>query len=1317
MSNSGQPADAKGNLEEILQVALSHSLLSQADVNQVLQSVGGTRENVVPQAFARQAIQLGKLTLFQAKLLLSKDPSALSIGPYLILDKIGQGGMGSVYKARHKSMDRIVALKVLRRRDGFSQETIKRFQREVLAAAKLLHPNIVTAFDAGEQNGLHFLVMEYVSGGDLKSLLDRQGPLTVAKALDYTQQIARGMQYAHDKQIIHRDIKPANLLLDSDGCVKILDLGLARIIREETQDELQTKGLTADGALMGTVDYLSPEQSLDTKTADVRSDIYSLGCTLYTLLTGEAVYPAGTLVQKILAHREAAIPSLRLRRSEIPEALDQLFQQMIAKSPAARPQSMAAVMESLQRIAAGGDVSDVVPKAYLPLSTTSEDAFLETLIVGSGDTVQGTDLPAASPANVLNKPLPSAVRPALAHRRKTKRSKLALWQVGALLGAGAGVIGLIAWVLFFSKESAKDQVAMNEPRPRPKATTPSEISKSNNEQASVVNSPTPPPPSDPNANKLNGGMTQNDAPSNVSDAPEVPKVPPAPAPEPPKPLTGTLPGSGSADGQTSLPPAAEPVGPRVLIVGVGTDEIPELSTAIQQAKPNDTILIRHRGPLELSSTDLAGKSPLTIVGDEQGGVDYWPIIRQRTFTGEAVSNLLKQDEGSAQPLFFGDRVEIHFKKLHLACGGYGRERLASFLRCNSGVVSFEKCTITASTDEAERFAEGLPLPLIDLTGAGTDHLDLRFTESLIRGARLKSLVRISSEGHVSIEAEQFLWAGGQGPVIELGAKTSSGSLKLKNSTVYNFTSLVNVPAYRLLDNDREVLFDVELESSILAARERGASSLLSINGGEKPSLDNSRWKTLFRLKSFNSTLANVDEWLPSTDRIKTLAELVRLYELDGKKALTDTTPSFRVFPAGVELQEVTSLDFEIMDSGALKKPNDTKVWQGARAAKLPVALPRVSERLLVDTVAARKPRGLPKILEVSQKNGPIKSLEEAFEQIQGEDVEIVIADSETYVPARNFDIEQRSGVLYTEAAEHLTIRAENAEKPPVLVISDSQIGVIPGLAHWEGTTPQLFLFSVRSQSLKIDGIQFRTDISRNMRHSAFLTTAQNVRMTNCGIIDQSSSAPAYFSMSNGYGVTMSYRPEIPQEWSQDGASIRWIENVFIDHPLPPVDAIPEHFVQLPTAFSFQTNKGSSGHVVFRNCAIGMNQLLFFNTMMTPWVEVEGCTLWGRLASLHNPVKSIRVRENIIFAATNPVITFPPGMVDTISVNGGNNALWMGNAPLTPQTRNQGPLRWMPGELLTKLPEVKSFKLQGNQKASKMAEDGGPVGFRLEKLPK
>jgi hypothetical protein len=777
--------------------------------------------------------------------------------------------------------------------------------------------------------------------------------------------------------------------------------------------------------------------------------------------------------------------------------------------------------------------------------------------------------------------------------------------------------------------------------------------------------------------------------------------------------------SEKADNDPSRPTATETIGPRVLIVGVGADEIPDLSTAIQQAKSNDTILIRHRGPLEFSSTDLTGKTPLTISGDEQGGVDYWPIIRQRVLTGDARNNSLKQDEGAAQPLFFGDHMELHLKKLHLACGGYGRERLASFIRCKSGNVSFEKCTLTASTDEAERFAEGLPLPLIELTGDVRDHLDLRFSECLIRGARLKSLVRISSDANVSIAAEQWLWAGGQGPLIELGAKSSRGSLKLKNCTIYNFASLVNLPVYRLLNNDRENLFDLALENSVLAAREQGSSALISISGGERPSLDKSRWKSLFHIKSHNSTLANIDELLPSMDRIKSITELGLLYELNGRKDLTDLVPSFRVFPAGVELQEVTALDMEIMEQPASKKQNDEREYPGIQATKLPIALPRVSERLPVDTVTAGKPRGLPKILEVSQKKGPLRSLEEAFNQIQGDDVEIVIADSETYVPKCDFSITKTTGILYSEQAGHLTIRAKKKQSPTI-VLSDSSksiLGTVPGPIHWGDSTPNLFLISVRSQSLSLDGITFNMDITRNMRHSVFLTTAQSLRMTNCVVKDSSSQGQAIYESANGYGVISTLMPELPSESNQGGASIAWIENVLIEHPLTPSSSVSSEFIRLPTAFAMMLNRGTSGHIVFRNCFVGENQVLFFNRYMAPWVEVERCTLSGRLVSMYERLKSIRVWENIIFSLPNPVVSSNPGQVDSINPNGDRNALWMGLAPIPPEIRNQKELRWIPGESLLKRPDLNAYKLQGSQKASKMAEDGGPVGFRIERFAK
>ncbi len=252
--------------------------------------------------------------------------------------------MGQVFKAEHRRMKRIVAIKMLPRNLTKDAPSVARFQREVEAAAKLSHPNIVAAYDADEAGGIHFLVMEYVEGNDLSALVKKHGPLSVAKAVNYVLQAARGLEFAHKKGVIHRDVKPGNLLLDAEGTVKILDMGLARLSADgnaATQAEL-----TGIGAVMGTVDYMAPEQALSTKHADARADIYGLGCTLYYLFTGKHAYEGDTLMAKLLAHREAPIPSLR---TDVPEQVQAVFTKMVARHVADRYQTMIEVVIALQQ--------------------------------------------------------------------------------------------------------------------------------------------------------------------------------------------------------------------------------------------------------------------------------------------------------------------------------------------------------------------------------------------------------------------------------------------------------------------------------------------------------------------------------------------------------------------------------------------------------------------------------------------------------------------------------------------------------------------------------------------------------------------------------------------------------------------------------------------------------------------------------------------------------------------------------------------------------------------------------------------------------
>jgi serine/threonine protein kinase len=332
---------------------------------------------VQTQELAKHLIRIGWVTLYQAKKLLSGHGQELIIGHYVVLDKLGEGGMGKVYKAKQLRLSRIVALKVIRPNLLTNELALKRFQREAKAAAQLSHPNIVRLFDADQVGDRHFLAMECVEGPDLATVIKDEGRLPVSRACSYIRQAALGLQHAHDLGLVHRDIKPSNLLVTKantanktpGGVVKILDMGLARAT-DAAGNESALTALTQDGAVIGTPDFMSPEQAKNSSTVDGRSDLYSLGCTFYYLLVGHAPFRQGSTLEKLLQHQMDPPPHIQLLRPDVPDEVAAILHTLLAKGPEDRFQSGAALATALEPWSVF-DPKDQVRKSSMQLSTPS----------------------------------------------------------------------------------------------------------------------------------------------------------------------------------------------------------------------------------------------------------------------------------------------------------------------------------------------------------------------------------------------------------------------------------------------------------------------------------------------------------------------------------------------------------------------------------------------------------------------------------------------------------------------------------------------------------------------------------------------------------------------------------------------------------------------------------------------------------------------------------------------------------------------------------------------------------------------------------
>jgi serine/threonine protein kinase len=303
-----------------------------------------------PKELADTLIEQGVLTHFQAeKLIAGRWRGFVINGKYRLLERLGAGGMGQVFLCEHITMGRKVALKILPVQQAEDPASLARFYREARAVARLDHPHIVRAHDIDHDDKLHFLVLEFVDGCNLHDFIRRNGPLSPQRAAHYIRQAALGLQHAHEAGLVHRDIKPGNLLIDRQGVVKILDMGLARFFHEDSPAFIKEYEF---GYIIGTGDYIAPEQIVDSRV-DIRADIYSLGGTMYYLLTGKSPFQDGTSAQKIIWHQVRHPKTLRVLRPDVPEALVQVFERIIAKEPGRRFQTPIELAKALEPFAPG----------------------------------------------------------------------------------------------------------------------------------------------------------------------------------------------------------------------------------------------------------------------------------------------------------------------------------------------------------------------------------------------------------------------------------------------------------------------------------------------------------------------------------------------------------------------------------------------------------------------------------------------------------------------------------------------------------------------------------------------------------------------------------------------------------------------------------------------------------------------------------------------------------------------------------------------------------------------------------------------------
>jgi eukaryotic-like serine/threonine-protein kinase len=438
--------------DALIQALRASELFTRDQLDEIVRELAPLGDD--PSALMRHLVARELVSLYLLKKIAQDRAADLRLGPYVITDKIGEGGMGKVYRGRRTSDGRVVALKIVRPKLLANPVIRKRYEREVATALTLKHQNIVEVFDAGETGGRYFIAMEFVDGIDLSRLMREYKPLEVAEACEYVRQAALGLHHAHEAGFVHRDIKPSNILVAGErhvpqatepAVVKILDMGLVRAVLD---DGGPMDDLTRAGTVVGTPDYMAPEQAKNSSTVDHRADLYSLGCTLYFALTGQPPFFGGTPIARILRHQTETPPPLQALRREVPTAVAEVVAKLLAKKPEQRFPNALAVAEVLDPLARYPRGSRPVPirvrrsrAAALPVSDTTTTSGTGSLIGDSSDEA------AAGPAE---RPRQRRVRGSRERARRRRRATRRAWLIVAaalvLLAVGVGLwVALHPW--------------------------------------------------------------------------------------------------------------------------------------------------------------------------------------------------------------------------------------------------------------------------------------------------------------------------------------------------------------------------------------------------------------------------------------------------------------------------------------------------------------------------------------------------------------------------------------------------------------------------------------------------------------------------------------------------------------------------------------------------------------------------------------------------------------------------------------------------------------------------------------------------------